>query len=159
MIKVFLLSVKNTHWTKKPVFARIAKKSPIRYKLAKTLRTCQCAQGPGLGHKRAMFRPFLEKGATGYTKQCEIWHGTSLGTLIKIQEELISMNIWGPYFGHKKAIFCPFLGKEGYGIQPKLWNLAWSIPGHIDYDLGKRQCEGPCEDHVLAIKGLYFGHF
>ena len=44
----------------------------------------------------------------GYTKNCEIWYGASLGTLIKIQE---------------------------------------------------KQFEGPCEDHVLAMKGPYFGHF
>ena len=33
--------------------------------------------------------PFLGSGAKGYMQQCEIWHGTSLGTLIKIQEEPI----------------------------------------------------------------------
>ena len=37
-------------------------------------------------HARAMSDSFLRKGATGYTQQCEIWHGTSLRTLIKIQE-------------------------------------------------------------------------
>ena len=33
--------VKNTHWTKKPVLARNAKKMPIRYNLAEMLR-CWC---------------------------------------------------------------------------------------------------------------------
>ena len=37
--------------------------------------------------------------------------------------------------------------------------MAWIIPGQIDYDLGKKQFEGPCEDHFLGIKGPYFGHF
>ena len=32
--------VKNTHWTKKPVLARNAKKMPIHYNLAEMLRTC-----------------------------------------------------------------------------------------------------------------------
>ena len=44
----------------------------------------------------------------GFTKNFEIWHGASLGRLIRIQE---------------------------------------------------KQFEGPCEDHVLAIKGQSFGHF
>ena len=47
-------------------------------------------------------------GTAGYTQNCEIWHGSSLGTFIMIQED-------------------PF--------------------------------EGPGEDHVLALKGPYFGHF
>ena len=41
--------------------------------------------GPCFCHKRAMFWPFLGKGATGYTQQCEILLGASLGTLIDIQ--------------------------------------------------------------------------
>ena len=49
--------------------------------------------GPCFGHKRAMFWPFLEKGATGYTQQCEIWHGTTLGIVIKIQKEPILKTI------------------------------------------------------------------
>ena len=44
----------------------------------------------------------------GYTQNCDIWHGASLGTFSMIQE---------------------------------------------------KQFEGPCDDHVLSIKGPYFGHF
>ena len=64
------------------------------------------------------------RGATQFRQQSEIWHGASLGTLIKIQEEQIWRNRWGPCFGHKGAIFWPFLGKGYYGIHPELWNLA-----------------------------------
>ena len=39
-------------------------------------------KGPCLGH-------FWEKGAKGYTQQCEIWQRTSLSKLIMIDEELI----------------------------------------------------------------------
>ena len=39
--------------------------------------------------KMAMIWTYLVKGATGYTQQCKIWHETSLGILIKIQEEPI----------------------------------------------------------------------
>ena len=60
--------------------------------------------GPCFGHKRAMFWPFLGKGDTGYTQQCEIWHGTSLGTLLRIQKEPIWRTMFRskkePYFGH-----------------------------------------------------------
>ena len=42
----------------------------------------------------------------------------------------------------------PFLGKEDYGIHQDLKNLAWSIPGHIDYDSGRTNLK----DNVLAIK-------
>ena len=62
-----------------------------------------------------MFWPFLEKGATGYTKQYEIWHGTYMVTLIKIQGEPILRIILGPCFGHKRALFWPFLGKGATG--------------------------------------------
>ena len=47
----------------------------------------------------------------GYTKNCEIWHGASLGILIIIQEKIIWRTMWGPCFGHKRAIFWPFRGK------------------------------------------------
>ena len=151
---------------------------------------------PWLGHKIAIFWPFLEKGVTGYTLQCQIWHGASLGTSIKmkwepiwqtilgaclghkrtysgnfyekgttgvpqnyeiwhgalgtlimIQEEPSWRTRWGPCFGHKRAIFLPFLGKGDYGIHPELWNLAWSIPGHINYDSGRTNFK----DHVRTM--------
>ena len=73
----------------------------------------------------------------GYTQNCEIWRRASLGTLIISQEKPIWRTMWGPCFGHKRAVFWPFLGKGDYGIHPELWNLAWSLPGHIDYDSGR----------------------
>ena len=82
-----------------------------------------------------------------WCQESEIWHGASLGTLIKIQEEPIWRTMWGPCFGHKRAIFWPFLGKGHHGIHPELWNLAWSIPGHIDYDSGRTNSK----DHVSTM--------
>ena len=38
-----------------------------------------------------------------------------------------------------RAIFWPILGKGDYGIHPDLWNLAWSMPGPIDYNSQKKQ--------------------
>ena len=46
-----------------------------------------------------------------YTQPCEIWHGTPLGTLIKIQEEPILRTIFEP----QMAIFWPFLEKGPTG--------------------------------------------
>ena len=40
--------------------------------------------GQCLGHKRATLWPFLGEGATGFTRQSEIWHRASLGTLITL---------------------------------------------------------------------------
>ena len=77
--------------------------------------------------------PFLGKGTIEYTQQCEIWHWTSLGTLIKIKEEPIWRTMWGPCFGHKRAIFWSFLGKGDYWIHHKLWYFALIPPGHVDY--------------------------
>ena len=42
-----------------------------------------------LAMKRALFWPFLGEGATVFSQQSEIWHGASLGTLVKIQEDPI----------------------------------------------------------------------
>ena len=73
-----------------------------------------------------MVWPFLGKGATGYTHKCEIWHETSLGTLIKIQEEPILRTMLGPCFGHKSAKFWPILekGAIGYTLQCQTWHGA-----------------------------------
>ena len=58
-----------------------------------------------------MFWPFLGKGATGYIQQCEIWHGTTLRTLIRFRKKQFE----GPCFGNKKGLFWPFLGKGATG--------------------------------------------
>ena len=97
-------------------------------------------KGPHFGH-------FYEKWTMGYTHNCEVQHGPSLGTLIMIQEEPIWKTLWGPRFGHKRAIFWPFLEKVDYGINPELWNLAWSIPRHIDYNSGNTNLK----DHVRTM--------
>ena len=56
--------------------------------------------------QRAIFWPFLGEGATGFSKQSEIFHGASLGTLIGIQE----VPFEGPCLGHKEVIFWPLFG-------------------------------------------------
>ena len=53
-------------------------------------------KGPYFGH-------FLEKRTKGFAQNFEIWHGTSLDTLVKIQEEPfedIVLAIKVPYFGY-----------------------------------------------------------
>ena len=40
-----------------------------------------------------LFGHFWQRGATGYTQQYEIWHGESLATLIKTQEQPIRKTI------------------------------------------------------------------
>ena len=52
----------------------------------------------------------------GYTQNCQILHGASLGTLIMIQEEQILRTM----FGHKRALFWPFIRKVDYGINQEL---------------------------------------
>ena len=104
-------------------------------------------EDPVLAIKGPYFGHFLDKRTMGYTLNCEILHGASLGTLIMIQEELILRTMWGPYFGHKRAIFWPFLGKGGHRIHLELLNLAWSIPGHIEYDSGRTNLK----DHVRTM--------
>ena len=39
--------------------------------------------------KRAIFWPSLEKGATAYTLQCQIWNQASLDTSLKIKNKPI----------------------------------------------------------------------
>ena len=75
--------------------------------------------GPCFGNRRAIFWQFLRNGATGYTQKCEMWHVTSMDTLIKIQEVPNWRTLWGPGFGHKRAIFWLYLvkGATGYTKQ------------------------------------------
>ena len=72
--------------------------------------------------------------------------------LIIIQKEPIWMTMWGPCFGHKRAIFWQFLVKGDYGIHPELWNLACSIPKHIDYDSGRLNLK----DHVCHKRAIFW---
>ena len=65
-------------------------------------------------NERAILWPFLEKGSIGYTQQFLIGIWTTLGTLIKIQEEAIGRTIWGPCFAIKG--FWPFLEKGATGF-------------------------------------------
>ena len=115
--------------------------------------------GPCFGHKRAIFWSFLGKGDYGIHKNCEIWHQASLGTLIIIQEEPNLKD-------HARTMFWPWKGhilvisrKRGW------WDTSRIVKFCMDHPLAdwlwfmKNQLEEPCEDPVLAIKGLYFGNF
>ena len=105
-----------------------------------------------LAIKGPYFSHFYEKIAIGYTQQCEIWHGTSLGTLIKIQEPSILRTMWGPCFGHKGVMFWAFLGKvaTGYTQHCEIWH-GTSLGTLIK--IQEEQIEEPGENNVLAIKG------
>ena len=79
---------------------------------------------PCFGQERPYFGHFEERGLQDmYTQQCEIWYGAYLGTLIKIQEELIWRTMWGPCFGIKVVIFWPHLGLQIH------WVVKWKT-GH-----------------------------
>ena len=67
--------------------------------------------------------------------------------------------MWGPCFGHKMAISWPFSGKMGLWDRPRIVEFGWEPPWAHWLWFRKNQFEGPCEDHVLAIKGPYFDHF
>ena len=68
----------------------------------------------------------------GYTQNCEVWHGASLGILITIQEEPIWGTVWGPCLGHKKVILRPFLIhwvvklKPGHSFRPLVLFFLYS---------------------------------
>ena len=117
--------------------------------------------GPCFGHKGPYFGHFYGKGTMWYTQNCEIWHGVSLGKLIMIEEETIWRTMWGPCFSHKRPIFWPFLGKLKISVNIDARNLKFGMEHPWANWLGfmKNQFEGPCEDHYVAIKGPYFGHF
>ena len=99
-------------------------------------------KGPYFGH-------FWEKGAKEYTQQCKIWHGTSLCTLIKIQQEPIWKTMQGPCFGHKRVIFWPFL-ERGLQNTPR-----WEIWHGISMDTLIKTQEEPI---WRTMWGPYFGH-
>ena len=134
---------------KTPRFVKFGMEHPLAHWLWFRKKTIwRTMWGPCLGHKRATLWPFLGEGATGFSQQSEIWHGASLGTLIRIQRTHLKDQV-RTNFCHKRAIFLQFLGKGDYGIHPEFWNLAWSIPGHIDYQSGSTNLR----DYVWAIKG------
>ena len=94
----------------------------------------------------------------GYTQNCEIWHGASLGTLIMIhkkqfegpcEDHVFAMK--GPYSGHLQE-----KGTIGYNNNFKIWH--GSSHGTM-IEIQEGPIIGPCEDHVLAIRGQCFGHF
>ena len=107
---------------------------------------------PSFGHKRALFWQYLGKGATEYTQQCEIWHGTSLSKLIKIPPEPIQRTMWGPSFGHKMAISLPFLGMGAteYTQQCEIWH-GTSLGTKIQGEPIWRTMWGPCVRHKSVI--------
>ena len=100
-----------------------------------------------LAIKGPYFADFQEKGTMGYTKYSEIWHRSSLGTLIMIQEVPIWRTVWRPSFGYKRAIFWPFLRKGDYGIHQNCENWHGASLGKMIM-IRKNQFEGPCEDNV-----------
>ena len=111
-------------------------------------------EGPCFSNKRAVFWPFLGKGATGYTQQCQILHGTSLGTLIKIQEEPMIRTMWGPCIGHKRAMFLPFLGKgaTGYTQKCEIWHgTSVGILIKIQEEPIRMTMCGPCFGHKRVM--------
>ena len=67
-----------------------------------------------------------------------------------IQDNLSNLN-----FGKKHPIFWPFPGK-GLEITPSNLKFDMEHPWARGLRFKKRQIEGPCEDHVLAIKGHIF---
>ena len=73
---------------------------------------------------KTIFWTFLGKRITGYIQQCEIWHGATLGTLIKIQEDPMCRTMLGPCVCHRRIIFWPFQGvlATGYTQKGKIWN-------------------------------------
>ena len=96
----------------------------------------------------------------GYTQNCEIWHGPSLGTLIKIQEEPIWRTMWGQCFGHKSAMFWPFLvnGATGYTQQCEIL-LGTSLSKLIEIEKEPilRTMWGQCFGHKRAMFWPYVG--
>ena len=99
--------------------------------------------------------PHLGKEVQGYTQQFEIWHGTSLIILIKIQKEPMLRTIWEPCFGHEPN-FGHFSKRRTQG-KPK--NVKFGIEHRWvqKLRLRKSQFKGLHENHVSAIKGPYFG--
>ena len=74
-----------------------------------------------------MFWPFLRKGTTAYTQQCEIWGVTSLGTMIRFRKNKFK----GPFEDHVLAIKGHVLAisrNRGYRIRAAMQNLALNIP-------------------------------
>ena len=71
-----------------------------------------------MGHKDVTL-DISRKEISGDIQQGEIWHGATLGTLIKIQEDPICRTMLGPCFCHKRIILWPYSGKgaTGYTLQ------------------------------------------
>ena len=112
--------------------------------------------GSCIGLKRAIFWPFLGEVATGYTRQCEILHGTPLGTLIKTQEEPILRTMWGQCFGHKGPYFGCFVER---GLQNKPTNVEFCMeyPWVQWLRFRKNQLGGPCFGHKQAMFWPFLG--
>ena len=58
----------------------------------------------------------------------------------------------GPCFGQKRAIFWS-IQKRRLWDTPRIVNLAWSIPGHFDYDSGRTNLK----DHVWTMFWPFLG--
>ena len=119
-------------------------------------RKNQC-EGPCEDHvlaiKGTYFSHLWERGIMGYTQNCEIWHGSSLGTLIMIHEEPIWWTMFWPWEGHVFAIS----RKRGLWDTHRIVKFGMKHPCVHQLWFRKNQYKGPCEEHVLAIKGQFFG--
>ena len=115
--------------------------------------------GPCFGHKRAIFGPFLGKG--DYWIHLEWWN-LAWSILGHIDYDSGRTNLKD----HVKTIFWPWKGhilaisrKRGWWDTTRIVKFCMEHPWAQWLWLRKKQFEGPCEDHVLAVKGPYFGHF
>ena len=93
----------------------------------------------------------------GYTQNCEICQGTSLGTLIIIQKKQFEgqcedhvFAIKVPYFDHRKRGLLDTQKIVKFRMDPPWARLLLFRKSHF---------VGPSEDRLLAIKGPYLGHF
>ena len=96
----------------------------------------------------------------GYIQNYEIWHESSQGTFIMIQEEPIWRTMWGPCFGHERVIFWPFLGKgaSGYNQQCKIWHkTCLGTLLRIQKEPIWRTMWGSCLGHKRAIFWPFLG--
>ena len=100
--------------------------------------------------------PHLGKEVQGYTQQFEIWHGTSLSILIKIQKEPMLSTMWEPCFGHEPN-FGHLLKRRTQG-KPKNVKFGIGHPWANWFRLMKNKFLGQCEDHLFAMKGPFLPH-
>ena len=115
--------------------------------------------GTTFGHKRAIFWPFLGKGDNGIHP--ELWN---LAWSIPGYNDYDSGRT--TLKDHLRTMFWPY---KGHILAISRKRAQWDTPRIVKFGMEhllahrlwfrKNQYAGPCEDHVLAIKGPYLGHF